>query len=85
MLRSRLTVDFILVTVVMLFAAPLLWLIMVSVGVDGVFGGPSSTRVTGDNFSAVLTRDVAGRPLLNGLLISGGAAVVTVLVALPAA
>jgi multiple sugar transport system permease protein len=84
-LRSRITVDLILVAVVISFAAPLLWLIMASIGADGVFGGPAPTTVTGDNLSAVLNWNVAGRPLLNGLLISGGAAVITVLVALPAA
>jgi multiple sugar transport system permease protein len=81
----RLTVDLVLGVVVMLFAAPLLWLIMASIGADGVFAGPAPTTITGDNFSAVLTWGVTGRPLLNGLLISGGAAVVTVLVAVPAA
>lgn len=83
--RARITVDLILAAVVLLFAAPMVWLLVTGVGVDGIIGGPAPVRFTGANFGAVLTWDVAGRPLLNGLLISGGAAIITVLVALPAA
>jgi multiple sugar transport system permease protein len=74
-----------LTAVAVLFLAPLVWLITVSVDMDGTFTARPVDRSAFANFGEVLKWDIAGRPLTNGLVISGGATAITVIVAIFAA
>jgi len=83
--RPRVVVNLVLAFVALLFLAPLLWLVTASFDANGGLSTRPPTRFTLSNFDAVLTWDVGGRPLVNGLLLSGGAALITVVVAVLAA
>jgi multiple sugar transport system permease protein len=74
-----------LTAVALLFLAPLVWLITSSFDTDGAFAAQPADRITLTNFGEVLKWDIAGRPLINGLEISGGATAITVIVAILAA
>lgn len=84
-MRPRIVVNLVLAFVALLFLAPLLWLLTASFDAKGGFAAKLPSEFTLSNFGAVLTWEVAGRPLLNGLLMSGGAALITVVVAVLAA
>lgn len=83
--RQRLAADAALLVVAAAFAIPLVWLLSASVD------GAADLRVhvpaspTGDNFSAVLTDEITFTPMLNSLLLCGGATLLTVVCAALAA
>ncbi|MCC2277549.1 MULTISPECIES: carbohydrate ABC transporter permease [Streptomyces] len=83
--RQRLAADAALLVVAAAFAVPLVWLL--SASVDGAAGLrvrlPASP--TGDNFAAVLTDEITFTPMLNSLLLCGGATLLTVVCAALAA
>jgi multiple sugar transport system permease protein len=79
--RSRLLSRGAVNTVLLLIAAgylvPLLWVILAAFNSAA---GPAvawPARWTTDNFAAVLTEDITFRPMLNGLVLCGGATLVT--------
>ncbi|PPI54369.1 carbohydrate ABC transporter permease [Rathayibacter toxicus] len=67
------------------FALPLLWLVLASVDAHPSLAVQMPAVLTLDNFRAVLTPELTFGPLANSLLLSGGAALFTVVVGLLAA
>ncbi|TQK51776.1 multiple sugar transport system permease protein [Streptomyces sp. SLBN-118] len=83
--RARLAADGALLLTAAAFALPLVWLALSSVdaGADLRVRVPSS--FTADNFDAVLTDEITFTPMLNSLLLCGGATLLTVVCAALAA
>jgi multiple sugar transport system permease protein len=81
----RLVVTIVLLFVAVLFLAPLLWLVTASFDAHGGLSARLPDQFTLGNFGHVLNWQVGGRPLVNGLFISAGAAVVVIVVAVLAA
>ena len=81
----RLVVNVVLLAVAALFVAPLLWLVTASFDARGGLSAKVPGQFTLGNFGQILNWQVGGRPLMNGLFISAGAAVVAVVVAVLAA
>ncbi|ANW18017.1 carbohydrate ABC transporter permease [Streptomyces clavuligerus] len=81
----RLAADAALLLLATAFALPLVWLLLASLdpGADLRVRAPST--LTGENFRAVLTDEIAFTPMLNSLLLCGGATAVTVVCAALAA
>jgi multiple sugar transport system permease protein len=67
------------------FALPLAWLLLASVDPSATLTLKWPSSFTLDNFTSVLTPDLAWLPLWNSVLLSGGCAIVTVVVAVLAA
>ncbi|MDC7336831.1 carbohydrate ABC transporter permease [Streptomyces lydicus] len=83
--RRRLAADAGLLLVAAAFATPLVWLVLSSLDAEATLrvrlpGAPTLT-----NFSAVLTDEITFTPMLNSLLICGGATALTVVCAALAA
>ena len=79
------TVNLVLLLIAACYLVPLLWLVLASFDATA---GPSVAwpdRWTFDNFRAVLTTDITFRPMLNGLVLCGGATIVTMVCAILAA
>ncbi|MBK0865217.1 MAG: carbohydrate ABC transporter permease [Saccharopolyspora sp.] len=74
-------VTLVLAVIALLFAAPLLWLVTAAFDAEAPLSASVPERFTLDNFAQVLNWETSVRPLWNGLLLSGGAAVVSVLTA----
>ncbi|MGP4016626.1 carbohydrate ABC transporter permease [Saccharopolyspora sp. 5N708] len=74
-------VHLILGIIALVFLAPLLWLVTAAFDVDAPLAAQLPTAFTLDNFDQVLSWELSGRPLWNGLLMSGGAALVSVVAA----
>jgi multiple sugar transport system permease protein len=81
----RLVVNLVLLAVAVLFVAPLLWLVTASFDARGGLAAQVPSQFTLSNFGDVLNWQVGGRPLMNGLFISAGTAVIAVVVAVLAA
>ncbi|WP_431042108.1 carbohydrate ABC transporter permease [Streptomyces sp. P1-3] len=77
-MRRRLAADLALLTVAAAFLVPLLWLLFASVDSEASLRVEAPGSPTLDNFSAVWTDEITFTPMLNSLLMCGGAAVVTV-------
>lgn len=69
----------------MAFAIPLVWLVLSSLDTEATLRVRLPTSPSPDNFSAVLTDEITFTPMLNSLLICGGATLLTVLCAALAA
>lgn len=82
---SRVVVNIVLLVVAVLFVAPLLWLLTASFDAHGSLSAQVPNQFTLANFGHILTWDIGGRPLLNGLFISGGAAIIVIVVSVLAA
>ncbi|MFI6641153.1 carbohydrate ABC transporter permease [Streptomyces sp. NPDC050504] len=76
--RRRTAADAALLLVAAAFALPLGWLVLASVDADADMRVRVPDSVTADNFDAVLTDEITFTPMLNSLLLCGGATVVTV-------
>ncbi|MFE0047699.1 carbohydrate ABC transporter permease [Streptomyces albireticuli] len=76
--RRRLAADAALLVVAASFALPLLWLLLASVDAEAGLRVKAPSGVTSENFSAVLTDEIAFTPMLNSLLLCGGATALTV-------
>ncbi|MFB9375608.1 carbohydrate ABC transporter permease [Kineococcus gynurae] len=74
-----------LVVVGLAFLDPLAWILLASIDPAARVSVGLPTAPTLDNFSAVLTPELTFRPLANSLVLSGGSAVLTVVVATLAA
>ncbi|MFE6777980.1 carbohydrate ABC transporter permease [Streptomyces sp. NPDC057702] len=84
-LRRRAGADLALLAVAALFALPLVWLVLASVDGDAGLRVGAPSPATLDNFEAVWTRETTFRPMLNSLLLCGGATLLTVVCAALAA
>jgi multiple sugar transport system permease protein len=84
-LVGRGAINLVLALVAAGFLVPLLWLVL------SAFNGTAGLAVswpqpwTFDNFRAVLTEDITYRPMLNGLVLCGGATILTLVCAVLAA
>ena len=74
-----------LIVIGVLFAIPLAWLVTASLDAENTLSVRIPEVITLQNFSAVLTDELTFTPMLNSLLLSGGCAVITVVLALLAA
>jgi len=75
----------VLVLIAVCFALPLAWLVLASFDPSATLSIKAPSSLTLDNFSKVLTPEISFIPLLNSLMLSGGCAIVTVVVAILAA
>ncbi|MEV4728572.1 carbohydrate ABC transporter permease [Saccharopolyspora sp. NPDC049426] len=71
-------VHLVLAVVALAFLAPLLWLLTASFDAEAPLSAQLPSAFTLDNFAQVLTWETSVRPLWNGLLMCGGAALVSV-------
>ncbi|MDQ0845174.1 MULTISPECIES: carbohydrate ABC transporter permease [unclassified Streptomyces] len=83
--RARLAADTALLVTAAAFAVPLLWLVLASVDAEADLRLRVPSSVTAGNFDAVLTDEITFTPMLNSLLLCGGATVVSVVCAALAA
>lgn len=81
----RLAADLCLLLAALAFLLPLAWLVFTSIDADSGLTARPPKDVTWDNFDAVMTTDITFRPLLNSLMLCGGATAVTVVAAALAA
>ncbi len=77
--------NVVLLVIAVCFAVPLLWLVLASLDTQASLSVKLPSQFTLDNFAKVLTPELSFIPLANSLLLSGGTAVVTVVVAILAA
>lgn len=75
----------VLIVVAVCFAIPLAWLLLASFDPSATLSVKLPSSLTLSNFQKVLTPDISFIPLFNSLLLSGGCAIVTVVVAILAA
>ncbi|GFE14277.1 sugar ABC transporter permease [Streptomyces glebosus] len=83
--RHRLAADAGLLVVAVAFAVPLVWLVLASLDTEATLRVRLPGSPTLHNFSAVLTDEITFTPMLNSLLICGGATLLTVVCAALAA
>ena len=81
----RAVANGVLVVVALCFAVPLVWLVLASVDPSATLSAKVPEEFTLDNFRAVLTPEISFIPLMNSVVLSGGCAIVTVVVAILAA
>lgn len=83
--RERLAADAALLAVAAAFALPLLWLLLSSLDTDADLRVRVPDNPALDNFSAVWTDEITFTPMLNSLVLCGGATALTVVCAVLAA
>ncbi|MFI1886991.1 carbohydrate ABC transporter permease [Streptomyces jumonjinensis] len=83
--RARAAANAALLLIAVAFAVPLVWLVLASVDTEADLRVRMPSSVTGENFGAVLTDEITFTPMLNSLLLCGGATAVTVVCAALAA
>ncbi len=76
--RRRLAADAALLLIAAAFLLPLAWLVLASVDSDATLRVSAPGSPTLDNFSAVWTDEITFTPMLNSLLLCGGATILTV-------
>ncbi|HEV7185436.1 MAG TPA: carbohydrate ABC transporter permease [Leifsonia sp.] len=81
----RWVANVLLLVIGILFLLPMLWLVLASFDASASLSVGIPSKVTFENFQKVLTPDLAFIPLWNSVLLSGGCAIVTVIVAVLAA
>ncbi|MDT0181081.1 carbohydrate ABC transporter permease [Microbacterium sp. ARD31] len=82
---TRFWANLVLVIIGIVFAAPLAWVVLASIDSAATYRVAWPTDPTLDNFADVLTPELTLRPLVNSLLLSTGAAAVTVVASVLAA
>ena len=82
---ERLVVNAILLLITVLFLVPLAWLVLASLNGTADLRVKWPHPVTLDNFHSVLNTDMTYRPILNGLILCGGATALCVVCAVLAA
>ncbi|MFF3765032.1 carbohydrate ABC transporter permease [Streptomyces sp. NPDC001922] len=75
--RHRLAADAALLVLAAAFAVPLAWLVLASVDADAGLRVAVPSPPTADHFAAVLDPEITYRPMLNSLLLCGGATALT--------
>ncbi|MER8001603.1 carbohydrate ABC transporter permease [Streptomyces sp. NPDC095613] len=83
--RGRLAADGALLLTAAAFALPLLWLVLASVDGEADLRVRAPASPTTDNYAAVLTDEITFTPMLNSLILCGGATLLTVVCAALAA
>lgn len=78
---ASVVVHLVLAVIALVFLAPLLWLLTAAFDADAALTAKVPEAFTLDNFAQVLSWEQSGRPLWNGLLMSGGAALISVVAA----
>ncbi|GHG56346.1 carbohydrate ABC transporter permease [Streptomyces griseocarneus] len=76
--RHRLAADAALLAVAAAFAVPPLWLVLSSVDPEAGLRVRTPAHATLGNFSSVLTDEITFTPMLNSLLLCGGATLLTI-------
>jgi len=82
---SRVATYLVLAIIAVAFLLPFAWLLLASVQPGAALSADMNWTFSAANFQAVLTVDTVLRPMLNSVLISGGTALLTVLVSVLAA
>jgi multiple sugar transport system permease protein len=82
---ARLLTYLALTVVAIAFLLPFAWLVIASVQPGAALSAHPTWQFSTDNFAAVLNADTVLRPMWNSLVISGGTALLTVVVAVLAA
>jgi multiple sugar transport system permease protein len=82
---SKLTANLVLLAIGVLFVLPLLWVLFASINRTAGLTVQFPTNPTLGNFRAVLNTDTTYRPVLNGIILCGGAALLTMICAVLAA
>jgi multiple sugar transport system permease protein len=82
---SKLTANLILLAIGVLFVLPLLWVLFASINRTAGLRVEFPTDPTLGNFKAVLNTDTTYRPVLNGIILCGGAALLTMICSVLAA
>ena len=82
---ARLATYLALAIVAIAFLLPFAWLLLASVQPGATLSAEPTWKFSADNFTAVLDADTVLRPMLNSLVISGGTALLTVVLAVLAA
>jgi multiple sugar transport system permease protein len=82
---SKLAANLALLGIGVLFVLPLLWVLLASVNRTAGLRVELPTSPTLENFRAVLNVDTTYRPILNGLVLCGGSALLTIICAVLAA
>jgi len=83
--NRRLAADTALLAVAVLFALPLAWVVLSSLDPHADLRVKAPDGLTFTNFDAILTSDITFTPLLNSLILCGGATLLTVVCAALAA
>ncbi|HET6860141.1 MAG TPA: carbohydrate ABC transporter permease [Streptomyces sp.] len=76
--RRRIAADAALLLVAAAFSLPLLWLLLASMDSEADLRVQVPDAVTFENFDAVLTDEITFTPMLNSLLLCGGATLLTI-------
>jgi multiple sugar transport system permease protein len=82
---TRMATYLVLVIIAVVFLLPFAWLVIASVQPGASLTADLEWTVSTANFRAVLNADTVYRPMLNSMIISGGTALLTVVVAILAA
>ena len=82
---SKLTANLVLLAIGVLFVLPLLWVLFASINRTAGLRVEFPTHPTLGNFKAVLNTDTTYRPVFNGIVLCGGAALLTMICAVLAA
>ena len=82
---SKLSANLVLLAIGVLFVLPLLWVLFASINRTAGLRVEFPTHPTLGNFKAVLNTDTTYRPVLNGIVLCGGAALLTMVCAVLAA
>jgi multiple sugar transport system permease protein len=82
---ARVASNTVLVLIGLCFLLPLGWLVLASVDPAATLAVRVPGQVSTENFEAVLSTDRTFRPLWNSVVLSGGCALITVVVAILAA
>lgn len=82
---SRIVANLLLVLIGVAFVVPMLWVLYASIEEGPGLAVSIPTSATFENFRSVLNTDTTYRPILNGIYLSGGATLITVVCAVLAA
>jgi multiple sugar transport system permease protein len=82
---TRTLSNAVLVLLGLLFAIPMLWVVLASLDTQASFALAWPQQFSLDNFGAVLNTELTWRPLLNSLVLSAGSGLIAVVVATLAA
>lgn len=82
---ARWIANVLLILVGIAFVIPLLWVILASLDPEANLKVKVPEQFTFENYSAVLTVDTTFRPMLNGLILCGGATILAIVAATLAA
>ncbi|MFJ9181201.1 carbohydrate ABC transporter permease [Streptomyces sp. NPDC102360] len=82
---GRVAVNVVLLVISLLFVLPLVWMVFAAFSSTASFELNVPTPPTLDNFHAIMNAETTYRPLLNGLLLCGGATLLCVVASILAA